>query len=212
MKQNNMPSSSTSINGYVYKLFHPRRPTLCYVGSSSEPVEKRIACHISHAIIGDSLINTAMLLSEERASWVIEKLEEGEYPSREDLYAREEHWRLELDAKLNTKRCHVVTPPDVRERQRQRQRSYYQNALESRLYRCETCDHTAFTNDGLVKHLKSKKHLKRVEGVASKSVKDKESGKYRCEICKKNLCRQSSLNCHLKSKKHLANLKEWETK
>lgn len=171
---------------YVYQFYHPDNEELFYVGSSCQPEAVRSSHHkytARHESFTSQLYVT-MRQSENIDSWVMTRLESFPCENNDQLRQREEHWRVTLNAPLNTNRCYRTE-----EQKKEDRRAYYETRKEeeraySRAYR-----------DTHKEEIRSAHRSSAAEAVEKKT--------YYCDVCKYAATNKANLKSHLTTKKHL---------
>ena len=145
----------------VYQSVRTDKPndgTDIYVGSTSQPLKKRLVCHRSHAKICNSKLYTRM---DEvgKYNWKIIPL--LTYPcDKKTICEFEKEWIKVLDADLNT-----FSPLDENHNVNKNElaKKHYHDSLVNGRYSCNVCDMIFGKLDHLKRHFKSLKHKEKVK-------------------------------------------------
>jgi hypothetical protein len=92
-------------NGKIYKIVNDVNDEI-YVGSTTQPLSKRMVDHRANSklnVKGNKLYQTMKEIGVDKFRIVL--IENFEANNKEELHAREEHFRKELRATLNTLSC-----------------------------------------------------------------------------------------------------------
>jgi signal transduction histidine kinase len=111
----------------VYKLYSSQSPDDFYVGSTEMTLNRRLICHRSSTKDYDLY---KCLRQYPKKTWVMDVLEEDTYANREEMRKREEWWRVELRAPLNTMRAYS-SPEEKAEKRRYLSNRWYQKNNET---------------------------------------------------------------------------------
>jgi hypothetical protein len=152
-------------DGKIYKIVVDGTD-LIYVGSTCGRLSARISRHRSSAL---SKAYKCKLYEYDPSLWRIILVEEFPCATKDQLRAREEYWRKELRASLNSIKC-FIEDKKVEERERWKRRHLMVEKYRSGIIEC--CCGLKMRRDSLRLHLRTKKHEKIL--ASKKEVEDEE--------------------------------------
>jgi hypothetical protein len=202
-----MPKNVDYQKSLIYKIEHLNKPELCYVGSTSNFVKRK---YNHKQCCNDENNNTLKYRTmRENGGWEAFKMVViKEYPcnTKIELDIEEEKCRKELQANLNTNRCHITEEErkeyqkDYRETNREtileNQKNHYKTNREERIEYQK--NHYEANKEIILENQKKYRELNK-ETIAEKEKKYREEH-YEC-ICG-SIITNGSKYYHEKTKKH----------
>ena len=128
-----------------------------YIGSTRNRKE-RVRKHRDDSKVKDSLINRTIREFGGWDNWRMVDLEEYTCDTKRQAEKREEEWRVELKADLNSQRCYTTWEEQV-----QRKKKNDKNRSPPEMIICECGKRLNEKSRKDIRHLKSKTHMKWME-------------------------------------------------
>ena len=153
-------------HGKIYKIVVDGID-LEYVGSTCDRLSARLSKHKSHALLKTF---NCKLYEHDPTLWRIILVEEFPCATKDQLRAREEYWRKELRAGLNTYKCFIE---DKKADARERGRKHRLNPKRRETEIIECCCGLKMRRDSLRLHLRTKKHLKDLASKNATEIEEK---------------------------------------
>ena len=153
-------------HGKIYKIVVDGID-LEYVGSTCDRLSARLSKHKSHALLKTF---NCKLYEHDPTLWRIILVEEFPCATKDQLRAREEYWRKELRASLNSIKCFVE---DKKADARERKKKHRLNPKRRETEIIECCCGLKTRRSSLCRHLRSKKHLKDLASKNATEIEEK---------------------------------------
>ena len=151
--------------GKIYKLFFSNDPSFCYVGSTAEPLKKRLSGHLGRSIDTSGRYDSKLYrtICEMGDGWEIQLIENYPCQSLEELRIREQYFIDILKPTLNERGAYQ-SETGKKELQKQWYKRNRESILQSKQqkYFCEPCKkdclkHSKTTHERTALHIHNQK-------------------------------------------------------
>ena len=159
-------------DGKIYKIVVDGID-LIYVGSTCGRLSARISRHRTSAL---SKAYKCKLYEYDPSLWRIILVEEFSCKNKDQLRAREEYWRKELEASLNSRKCFIEDKREANRERQERHRKTQRRIDWVKKYKEEKiscCCGSLISRVNLWAHLRSKKHLKDLASKNATEIEEK---------------------------------------
>lgn len=169
--------------GKIYKMFVPGKDNVCYIGSTTWILTKRLYHHKSASCSDNQKKCASSVLFENNANVVIELVEDFPCKTKLELEKRERHWIEQFPDAINKN----IPTRDWRERR----------ALDPEKYKLAKQEWTANNKDHIAEYDASRREINKEQAKARYDNGYKErrneakKEKAECDICKKVMNKNS---------------------